>query len=323
MRLRPERRGEDVLRLLSGPARAPGEGDAVAGLARRQAEGPRARPGRAEPPVRRGNGRVVRRPHERRLVHREGPRGRAPLGAVPLGQAKPTIAAALRAFARGAAFEQWSVAQQRAALSTAICVRDERPQPAAVDLTSYLPFLRLRCPSRLPAGADPPLYFGHVRCLAPDGAAGDDVLSGLLIVPSLTVLDPSAGHCPERSRPVPGTGRVREDEALFPRSRADRVTGGSVVSPGRRVDVGVPPRLREGGGRTATNPRANSARPDDGKSMFSAVFPLSNRVCRFDAFAALPLPCRGRLAGAAVPPTVLLRLKLFLEQGEETNSCRP
>ena len=40
-----------------------------------------------------------------------------PLGAVPLGQAKPTIAAALRAFARGAAFEKWSVAQQRAALN--------------------------------------------------------------------------------------------------------------------------------------------------------------------------------------------------------------
>jgi hypothetical protein len=66
-----------------------------------------------------------------------------PLGAVPLGQAKPTIAAALRSFARGAAFEQWSVAQQRAALNTAICARDDLPQPAAVDLTSYLPFLRL------------------------------------------------------------------------------------------------------------------------------------------------------------------------------------
>jgi hypothetical protein len=66
-----------------------------------------------------------------------------PLGAVPLGQAKPTIAAALRSFARGAAFEKWSVAQQRAALNDAICARDELPQPAAVDLTSYLPFLRL------------------------------------------------------------------------------------------------------------------------------------------------------------------------------------
>jgi hypothetical protein len=66
-----------------------------------------------------------------------------PLGAVPFGQAKPTIAAALRGFERGAAFEKWSVAQQRAALNDAICVRDELPQPAAVDLTSYLPFLRL------------------------------------------------------------------------------------------------------------------------------------------------------------------------------------
>jgi hypothetical protein len=66
-----------------------------------------------------------------------------PLGAVPLGQARPTIAAALRSFARGAAFETWSVAQQRSALNDAICARDDLPQPAAVDLTSYLPFLRL------------------------------------------------------------------------------------------------------------------------------------------------------------------------------------
>jgi hypothetical protein len=66
-----------------------------------------------------------------------------PLGAVPLGQAKPTIAAALSGFARGAAYEQWSVAHQRSTLNDAICARDDLPQPAAVDLTSYLPFLRL------------------------------------------------------------------------------------------------------------------------------------------------------------------------------------
>ena len=66
-----------------------------------------------------------------------------PLGAVPLGQAKPAIAAALRAFARGAAYEKWSVGRQRSALNDAICTRDDLPQPAAVDLTSYLPFLRL------------------------------------------------------------------------------------------------------------------------------------------------------------------------------------
>jgi hypothetical protein len=66
-----------------------------------------------------------------------------PLGAVPLGQVRPTIAAALRAFAQGAAFESWTVARQRGALATATCARDDLPQPAAVDLTQYLPFLRL------------------------------------------------------------------------------------------------------------------------------------------------------------------------------------
>ena len=66
-----------------------------------------------------------------------------PLGAVPLGQATPAIASALRAFARGAAFEQWTVSKQRAALNGALCARDDLPQPSAVDLASYLPFLRL------------------------------------------------------------------------------------------------------------------------------------------------------------------------------------
>ena len=66
-----------------------------------------------------------------------------PLGAVPLSKATPAIAAALRAFARGEQFEQWSVGKQRAALSTAICAKDDLPQPSAVDLTSYLDFLRL------------------------------------------------------------------------------------------------------------------------------------------------------------------------------------
>jgi hypothetical protein len=66
-----------------------------------------------------------------------------PLGAVPLGKATPAIKAALRSFDRGEAFERWTVGQQRAALNTAICARDDLPQPSAVDLTSYLSFLRL------------------------------------------------------------------------------------------------------------------------------------------------------------------------------------
>jgi hypothetical protein len=67
----------------------------------------------------------------------------SPLGAVPLGRARPAIAAALRTFALGAAFEKWTVGKQRAALNTATCAQDDFPQPAAVDLVQYVPFLRL------------------------------------------------------------------------------------------------------------------------------------------------------------------------------------
>ncbi|HVP75122.1 MAG TPA: hypothetical protein VMS63_03795 [Gaiellaceae bacterium] len=66
-----------------------------------------------------------------------------PLGAVPLGRARPAIVAALQAFERGQQFEQWTVSKQRAAQNTAVCAKDDFPQPAAIDLTSYLPFLRL------------------------------------------------------------------------------------------------------------------------------------------------------------------------------------
>lgn len=66
-----------------------------------------------------------------------------PLGAVPLKKATPAIAAALRGFRRGDAFEQWTVSKQRGVLNSAICARDDLPQPSAADLTSYLPFLRL------------------------------------------------------------------------------------------------------------------------------------------------------------------------------------
>ena len=64
-------------------------------------------------------------------------------GAVPLGRARPAIVAALQAFERGQEFETWTVSKQRAAQNTAVCAKDDFPQPAAIDLTSYLPFLRL------------------------------------------------------------------------------------------------------------------------------------------------------------------------------------
>lgn len=66
-----------------------------------------------------------------------------PLGAVAFSRARTAIAAALRGFSRGQAFEQWTIAQQHKALDKTICLRDQLPQPGAVDLVEYLPFLRL------------------------------------------------------------------------------------------------------------------------------------------------------------------------------------
>jgi hypothetical protein len=66
-----------------------------------------------------------------------------PLGSLPLSQARPAIVAALEQFARGEAFERWSEVLQQRALATAICARDNLPQPGVIDLSTWLPFLRL------------------------------------------------------------------------------------------------------------------------------------------------------------------------------------
>jgi hypothetical protein len=66
-----------------------------------------------------------------------------PLGALPLSAVRPAIVAALRGFARAQAFERWTIARQNVVLGQTICQRDELPQPAAIDLTQYLPFLRI------------------------------------------------------------------------------------------------------------------------------------------------------------------------------------
>jgi hypothetical protein len=67
-----------------------------------------------------------------------------PLGALPLPTVRPAIVAALRGFERAQSFEHWTIAQQNQALNRTICLRDQLPQPAAIDLTEYLPFLRLQ-----------------------------------------------------------------------------------------------------------------------------------------------------------------------------------
>ena len=66
-----------------------------------------------------------------------------PLGRLPLAKARGTIEAALREFARGDAFERWTVGKQRFVLNEALCKGDDLPQPSAVDLTEFVPFLRL------------------------------------------------------------------------------------------------------------------------------------------------------------------------------------
>lgn len=66
-----------------------------------------------------------------------------PLGSLPFSSVRSAIASALRSFARGQAFESWTIARQHGALAGTTCLRDQLPQPAAVDLTEYLPFLRI------------------------------------------------------------------------------------------------------------------------------------------------------------------------------------
>jgi hypothetical protein len=66
-----------------------------------------------------------------------------PLGALPPDRARPAIVTALKAFARGAAFDRWTVAQQTQALKRTTCLRDDLPTAGAVDLTTLLPFLSL------------------------------------------------------------------------------------------------------------------------------------------------------------------------------------
>ena len=77
-----------------------------------------------------------------------------PLGAVPLGKATPAIAAALRSFNRGEAFEKWTVGEAaRPLLNTAICA--QRRPPAAVrrrpDFVPALPQARVGAAPSQPA----------------------------------------------------------------------------------------------------------------------------------------------------------------------------
>jgi hypothetical protein len=66
-----------------------------------------------------------------------------PLSALPLASVRTAIRSALMAQAREDRFSDWLMTAQRAALSEAICWRDQMPELSEVDLTNYLPFLAL------------------------------------------------------------------------------------------------------------------------------------------------------------------------------------
>lgn len=66
-----------------------------------------------------------------------------PLGAVPLPVARPAVRRALLAFARLQAYQAWTAVAQEKALARAVCLRDELPAVAAVDLVRYLPLVSL------------------------------------------------------------------------------------------------------------------------------------------------------------------------------------
>jgi hypothetical protein len=67
-----------------------------------------------------------------------------PLGSLPFSTVRSAIVSALRGFERAQSFERWTIARQNVVLNQTICLHDELPQPAAIDLTEYLPFLRIQ-----------------------------------------------------------------------------------------------------------------------------------------------------------------------------------
>ncbi len=67
----------------------------------------------------------------------------APLAAVPYAAALPAIRVALLRELRQAAFSVWIRHRENQSLSALACRHDQSPQPAAVDLTDWLPYLSL------------------------------------------------------------------------------------------------------------------------------------------------------------------------------------
>ena len=67
----------------------------------------------------------------------------APLGAFPFAQAAPSVRRALVEEELHAAFAVWIRRRENQSLGSLTCSHDERPQPATIDLTDWLPYLSL------------------------------------------------------------------------------------------------------------------------------------------------------------------------------------
>ncbi len=63
------------------------------------------------------------------------------LGSLPLSAVSAAIASSLESFQRARAFERWTIGEQTRLLDVAICRADDLPEPAAIDLAQYVPFL--------------------------------------------------------------------------------------------------------------------------------------------------------------------------------------
>jgi len=64
--------------------------------------------------------------------------GTVPLGALPPALVRPSIVAALRAFAQADAYRRWLVRAETPLLAEAICARDDLPLQGEVDLAPYV-----------------------------------------------------------------------------------------------------------------------------------------------------------------------------------------
>ncbi len=66
------------------------------------------------------------------------------LGSLPVGTVRTAVATSLEGFGRARAFERWTIGEQRRRLDVATCRGDELPEPAAIDLAQYVPFLAVQ-----------------------------------------------------------------------------------------------------------------------------------------------------------------------------------